>query len=682
MYRLANLFSWKDRSFDLSDEGCWLDFIDDFGPALPRFLLYDSCAASIPEGDSALDELRRSLVKQPFSSLKPEVGSAWVLFAFKADLASLPTPFRHDGILLPFEWRADAERHSELLPDGLIQLAERVKGQFGTAAASYTLHPSRHFLDTVDFKIPGATFDSAWGALATGLHLLLSGRKRLAAWPFSTIAYDFKMGVPVAVGELASKFLLAACAGAEEIAVAPVQYREAKKILGEQQRASPDNKALKKLKIFYWNPTGNFRRSIVSLVKCNQCFRKELLLWTIGITTVTMLVLFACSMLVFKGRAERFASEAEKQAKIVEERTKVVKMLERWVARSADETERQHVLAKQTMELIADFVKKSDPLRAGQYGVSMIEILKAQTPAIAKLEPWELRADLGCHVGSILHNAGIYKEATNLLFSAVALNLARRPNSMEAAFSLYCASWCFKDMLDTKSAISYARKALGIYERAPKHDPLKIALACNALGVFYMDIEGGMVKARQYLNRAFMIRQKELGYDHVDVANSLCNLGHLYTKERTFGMAVTTYTRALDIYIRNGNSEHAGAARALRGIGLAHLGLGEYEKAIGAFNRALEIQIKVSGKYSIIVMSLYREIGFSFLKLGNKARALDSMEKALNVAQEVARKTSSPVIANAVKELERKVQLIETSCTDLCNKRPSGILAPTNTFAN
>ena len=665
MYGLANLFKWKDRSFNLSDEGCWLDLLDDFGPALPRFLLDGSCAASIPDGDEALDELRLALAKHPISSLKPEIGSVWVLFAFKDDLASLPPPFRQDGILLPFEWRADEERHSELLPDGLVQLAERVKGQFGTATSGYTLHPSRHFLDTVDFKIPGATFDSAWGALATGLHLLLSGKKHLTAWPFSTIAYDFASDASVAVGELARKFTLAASVGAEEIAVAPVQYREAKQVLQEQRHTCPDDKTLRKLKIYHWNPTGNFRRSIASLAQCNQGFRKKILLWTISMTTGIVLALVVSSMFVFKGRAERFAFEAEKQARIAEEKTRDVEMLEEWVVQSTDETERQRILAAQTTDLIADFVKKSDPLRAGQYGVSMIEILKTQAPAIAKLEPWELRADLGCHVGSILHNAGMYEEATNLLFSAVALNLAKRPRSMEAAFSLYCASWCFRDMLDMKSALSYARKALGIYESGPKQDPLKIALVCNALGVFYMNMEGGMAKARQYLNRAFMIRQKELGDDHVDVAMSLCNLGYLYAKERAFGMAIKTYSRALDIYVRNGKSVHAGSAKALRGIGLAHYSLEEYAKAIEAFNRALEIQIKVSGQDSIIAMSLYREIGFSFLRLGNNSSALDSMKTALDVARELARKNSSPVIVNAVKELEENVRLIPDSEPEL-----------------
>ncbi len=282
MYRLANLLKWKARSFDLSDENDWLDLLDDFGPSLPRFLLDGSCAPSIPDGDAALNELRQSLVKHPVSSLTPDVGSVWVLFVFDDRLDGLPRPFRRDGVLLPFEWRRDCESHSELLPEALLRLADKVKLQYGDEARDCTLHPSRHFLDAVDFRVDGDefkfSFDSAWGALATGLHLLLSRKKELKAWPFSTIAYDFENGVPQAVGGLDRKLLLAASAGAEEIAVAPVQYREARKTLAALQAEHPKDKALGRLRIYHWRPSGDLRRSVTALAKCNQPkYRKRFL---------------------------------------------------------------------------------------------------------------------------------------------------------------------------------------------------------------------------------------------------------------------------------------------------------------------------------------------------------------------------------------------------------------------
>ena len=297
MYRLANLLKWKDRSFDLSDENDWLDLLDDFGPSLPRFLLDGSCAPSIPDGDAALNELRQSLVKHPVSSLTPDVGSVWVLFVFDDRLDGLPRPFRRDGVLLPFEWRRDCENHSELLPEALLRLADKVKLQYGDEARDCTLHPSRHFLDAVDFRVDGDefkfSFDSAWGALATGLHLLLSRKKELKAWPFSTIAYDFENGVPQAVGGLERKLLLAASAGAEEIAVAPVQYREARKTLAALQAEHPKDKALGRLRIYHWRPSGDLRRSVTALAKCNQPSMSRRLIVT-SLVVGVLVMGFAC----------------------------------------------------------------------------------------------------------------------------------------------------------------------------------------------------------------------------------------------------------------------------------------------------------------------------------------------------------------------------------------------------
>ena len=82
-------------------------------------------------------------------------------------------------------------------------------------------------------------------------------------------------GAPKAVGELARKFLLAASCGAEEITVAPVQYKEAKEALSRLQNEHPANKALRRLAIYHWRPSGDMRRSVASLVRCNQCGKRK-----------------------------------------------------------------------------------------------------------------------------------------------------------------------------------------------------------------------------------------------------------------------------------------------------------------------------------------------------------------------------------------------------------------------
>ena len=391
-------------------------------------------------------------------------------------------------------------------------------------------------------------------------------------------------------------------------------------------------------------------------------------LMAIGSCVVAALFLvMAVAMLILKEHADtnrKIADDNAREAKLQSEKATANAMEAERQAKlavdNAHEAERERLLATQSLDFMVDSFRMSDPLSAGQYDVRMIDILKARIPDIARLEPWELRADVGCKVGSLLHNVGLFHDATNLLFTTLALNQRKRPQSPETAYTLYCASWCFyKDMFDTPSALAYAKKALDIYESMPKRDQLKIALVSNAIGVFYLDRKEDMSKAKKYLNRAYKIRKAELGDDHVDVAVVCCNLGHLYAKDRSFDLAEKAYSEALNIYRHNGKESHIGVAKVWRGLGLVYFDSKEYEKAIASFKRALEIQIKVAGRGSRHVVNLYREIGLAYRRLGAYPEALDALRKALAEAQALARKNEQAGTRNIVQELARSVRAIK-----------------------
>lgn len=277
---LKNLLKWNNRSFDLQDSCDWLDLFDDFGPQLLRFLLsseYD--IDDIPEDDPSVLELKREMKDFPLADFKPKRNTAWILFALKKDLVNLPSPFRKDGILLPFEWRTGEEitQHSSLLPQGLIELADKVKTQFGAKAEEYYLYPDSVFNDRVDFGIGGAVFSSGWGALASGLYLALNPKAMLLEWPFSSIQYDFEKGEMDAVGHLEEKITLAASFNAAELAVAPCQYKEAVKTLNIAKAKYPENKKIQKMKIFMVKSAGNIEKTAENIVKCNQHNKQRLI---------------------------------------------------------------------------------------------------------------------------------------------------------------------------------------------------------------------------------------------------------------------------------------------------------------------------------------------------------------------------------------------------------------------
>ena len=393
-------------------------------------------------------------------------------------------------------------------------------------------------------------------------------------------------------------------------------------------------------------------------------FFRRIAMIAVGLALVFSVM--AVEMFVLKTRAEtnrcladENAHEAKRQTEIATTNAREAERQAEVARRNAEVAEHERELAIQSLDFMVDTFKMSDPLNAGQSDFRMVDALKARVSDIAKLEPWELRADVGCQVGSLLHNVGLFDDATNLLFKSVSLNLDKRPNSPEAAYSLYCASWCFMDMLDIPTGLMYAQKALSIYENAGKRDQLRIALVCNAIGVFSMNMGRDFEQARKYLNRALEIRQCELGDKHLDVATVYCNLGYLYAKEQNFRLSIKAHERALEIYRQNDKDSHVGAAKAWRGIGLVSFNLKEYEKAMDAFDKALVIQTKAVGRNSRSVSNLYRDIGFTYRNMGDYPKALASMKTALEIAREIADKTGADDVIKAAKNLEGYVHSIK-----------------------
>ena len=281
-FKLSNILTlakyFGPAGFDIYNSRHWRRLKEFFGAVLLNFLLQDGFTELIPE-DRELDDFKKLSSEKPVTSLPVKRGSVWILFAIEENLANLPAPFRKDGILLPFEWRTgeDVTQHSALLPQGLIELADKVKQQFGEKAEKYYLYPDSIFNDQVDFSMDGVGFSSGWGALASGLYLALNPKAMLLEWPFSSIQFDFEKGEMDAVGHLEEKITLAASFNAAELAVAPCQYKEAIKALNVAKAKYPESKKIQKLKIFMVKSAGSVEKTAANIAKCNQHNKQRLI---------------------------------------------------------------------------------------------------------------------------------------------------------------------------------------------------------------------------------------------------------------------------------------------------------------------------------------------------------------------------------------------------------------------
>ena len=291
--RISNLLDWNNQAARaMNSTPFWMELVRTFGTELLYFLIDKEYADQIPESTAALKKFKTQITE--WNGRKPKHGSVWILFAFKENLANLPAPFRKDGILLPFEWRTgeDVTQHSPLLPQGLIELADKVKQQFGKKTEKYYLYPDSIFQDRVDFSMDGVGFSSGWGALVSGLYLALNPKAMLLEWPFSSIQFDFEKGEMDAVGHLEEKITLAASFNAAELAVAPCQYKEAIKILNIVKAKYPENKKIQKMKIFLVKSSGNIDKTAANIAKCNQ-HNKQRLIRNICLAHAAVLLLLA-----------------------------------------------------------------------------------------------------------------------------------------------------------------------------------------------------------------------------------------------------------------------------------------------------------------------------------------------------------------------------------------------------
>jgi tetratricopeptide (TPR) repeat protein len=96
-------------------------------------------------------------------------------------------------------------------------------------------------------------------------------------------------------------------------------------------------------------------------------------------------------------------------------------------------------------------------------------------------------------------------------------------------------------------AIPLAEKALAIREKLLGKEHPDVAQSLNNLAELYR-VQGNYSKAEPLYVRSLAIREKVLSSEHPSVATSLNNLAGLYSDQGNYGKAEPLYLRSLAIY--------------------------------------------------------------------------------------------------------------------------------------
>ncbi|HEU4411142.1 MAG TPA: tetratricopeptide repeat protein [Polyangiaceae bacterium] len=169
-------------------------------------------------------------------------------------------------------------------------------------------------------------------------------------------------------------------------------------------------------------------------------------------------------------------------------------------------------------------------------------------------------------------------------------------------------------------AVPLAERALALRERVLGPNHPDVANSLHILAELYR-AQGAYTKAEPLHLRALAILEKALGPEHPLVAASLNNLAGLYWAQGAYEKAELLVERALRLREKALGPDHPSVAGSLNGLALLYKDQGAYEKAEPHYLRALRISEKALGPE-------HPDVAKSLNNLAELYRAQGAYEKA------------------------------------------------------
>lgn len=170
---------------------------------------------------------------------------------------------------------------------------------------------------------------------------------------------------------------------------------------------------------------------------------------------------------------------------------------------------------------------------------------------------------------------------------------------------------------ENKDALPLAERAFSIREKELGAEDSGTGQAVFTLANIYGDLDE-FEKAESLYQRALSIKEKALGKDHISITSILNNLGILYKNRGDYVKAEKLYDRVLEIREKNLEPNHLLIASVLTNLASLIGEKGEIDKATIYYKRALQIRENALGKDSPEVAQ----------SLTNLANLYDNIEKA------------------------------------------------------
>jgi len=182
------------------------------------------------------------------------------------------------------------------------------------------------------------------------------------------------------------------------------------------------------------------------------------------------------------------------------------------------------------------------------------------------------------------------------------------------------------------AAIPVCQKVVEALERLAPEQP-KLASALNDLGLLLFEGQAKYAKAEALLLRSLRIRERTLGPEHSDVAESLNNLALLYEELGEYHKAEPLLLRSLHILEKTLGPEHPTFAGRLVSLANLYGGQGELARAEPLLLRSLRIREKVLGPEHPDLATALNNLGNYYQKWGEFRKAEPLLLRSLRIRQ-------------------------------------------------
>ena len=181
-------------------------------------------------------------------------------------------------------------------------------------------------------------------------------------------------------------------------------------------------------------------------------------------------------------------------------------------------------------------------------------------------------------------------------------------------------------------AIPVAEKVLTIREKVLGPDHSDVAESLNNLAELYRTL-GDYTKAEPFYKRSLAIYENVLGPEHPYVAISLNNLARLYHSLGAYTKAEPLYKRSLTIREKVLGPNHPDVAESLNNLAVLYKSLGDYARAEPLYKRSLTIGEKALGPHHLHVAESLNNLAELYLALGDYARAEPLYKRSLTIKE-------------------------------------------------